>query len=86
MIYPYVANTRKDRATIEHLNYDGPFYLNDGLRLEDVALCCGSCNSSRGIKALLDWFKTPYCIKKHINSSTVATPVQTYLKRMKKKT
>jgi hypothetical protein len=58
MIFPYDVNRRKDSATIEHLNYDGPFYWgDDGFFIDDIVYCCGSCNSSRGIKKLHDWFK-----------------------------
>ena len=61
-------------ATIEHLNYLPPW--NNPIT---VAICCGSCNSSRGKKKLLDWFRTPYCIEKNINEKTVAEPVNEYI-------
>ncbi|MBC8500373.1 MAG: HNH endonuclease [Nanoarchaeota archaeon] len=83
MIYPFIRNKQRDCATIEHLNFDGPFYLKDGLQIKDIVMCCGSCNSSRGIKKLFDWFKTKYCTDKNINENTVATPVKEYLKRKK---
>jgi len=86
MLYPYVANTRNDCATIEHLNFNGSFYWGEGLQPEDIVLCCGSCNSSRGVKTLPEWFRTPYCIEKNINSQTVAAPVRNYLKRGKRQT
>jgi hypothetical protein len=78
MVYPYVAKNSADCATIEHLNFDGPFYWRDRLRAHDVVLCCGSCNSSRGKKKLTDWFATAYCIDKNINAKTVAAPVRSY--------
>ena len=81
MIYPYVANCSKDCATIEHLNLGGPFYWSHGLQEEDIVLCCGSCNSSRGIQTLTDWFRTPYCIEKNVNPITVSAPVRSYLSR-----
>lgn len=75
-----VANgNRADQATIEHLNFDGPFYWKDGLRKEDLAICCGACNSSRGKKTLADWFKKEYCARRNINENTVAEPVKRYL-------
>ena len=83
MIYPYTSDNHRDCATIEHLNFDGPFYWKDGIQIEDVVICCGSCNSSRGIKKLLDWFKTKYCIDRDINEKTVANPVKNYLNREK---
>jgi hypothetical protein len=32
-----------DQASIEHLNFDGPFYTRDGLRKEQVVICCRGC-------------------------------------------
>jgi hypothetical protein len=81
LIYPYVRTNHQDCATIEHLNFDGPFYWKKGLQIEDIVICCGKCNSSRGIKKLQDWFKTKYCIDKNINENSVADPVKDYLKR-----
>lgn len=85
MIYPYLARNSSDCATIEHLNFDGPFYWRDGLRAHDIVICCGSCNSSRGAMKLEDWFKTRYCINKNINANTVAAPVRSYLQRQQQR-
>lgn len=49
-----------------------------------VAFCCGNCNSSRGNKKLLDWFKSSYCIKRNINYGTVVNPVGEYIKKYEK--
>jgi hypothetical protein len=62
-------------ATIEHFNNDGPLD-----KPYNAAMCCRRCNSSKGTKTLLIWFKTPYCIDRAINTSTVAAPVRTYLR------
>ena len=82
LIYPYVAKNCADCATIEHLNLDGPFYWPK-LHAKDIVFCCGSCNSSRGVKRLADWFATPYCRDRNINAKTVAAPVRSYLQRQK---
>jgi hypothetical protein len=79
MIYPYIAQNCADCATIEHLNFDGPFHWSDGLQAHDIVICCGSCNSSRGAKQLSDWFKMQYCIDRNIDANSVATPVRSYL-------
>jgi hypothetical protein len=71
-----------DRASIEHLNFCGPFYIKDGLRLDDIVICCGSCNSSRRDRRLWDWFRFDYCVKRNINVDTVADPVRKYLLQM----
>jgi hypothetical protein len=75
------SGKHRDYATIEHLNFDGPFYWEDGLQAEDVVICCGSCNSSRGVKTLSHWFASPYCIQRNISAETVAQPVKEYLRR-----
>jgi len=80
IIKPSNDNCRKDWATIEHLNYLPPWD-----NPSTVVICCGSCNSSRGNKKLLDWFKTLYCIEKNINYDTVSQPVRDYIKNHDKK-
>lgn len=83
MFYPCVGDNKRDWATIEHLNSDGPFYWATGLKIEDIVVCCGSCNSSRGAKPLPEWFSSSYCESRGINSETVADPVRQYLRRKK---
>ena len=83
MIYPSDLKNLKDSASIEHLNFDGPFHWKDGLEIRDIVMCCRSCNSSRGIHKLENWFKTKYCIDRNINENTVASPVKEYLNRKK---
>jgi hypothetical protein len=72
-----------DQATIEHLNCDGPFYVRDGLKMEDLVICRRGCNSSRGERKLLDWFKTDYCTSRKINAQSVAALVKAYLRRQR---
>jgi hypothetical protein len=83
LIYPWVATNRRRCATIEHLNFDPPFYWREGLQANDIVMCCGSCNSSRGVKTLTEWFRASYCIDRNINARTVAAPVRSYLRRKK---
>ena len=83
MVYPFNSEKRKASATIEHLNYNGPFNWKDGLQLDDIAICCFQCNSSRGKKKLQDWFKSKYCIERNINENTISKPVKSYLKKKK---
>jgi hypothetical protein len=79
--YPRTKGCPKDKATIEHLNFDGPFYWDDGLKAVDIVICCASCNSSRGVKPLPVWFESAYCAARGINAGTVAAPVKEYLER-----
>ncbi len=83
MINPYNVENRRDSVTIEHLSPHPPFHCSEGMDVNNIAMCCGSCNSSRGAKELSDWFKSAYCIARDINENTVATPVKIYLKSLK---
>ena len=49
-------NSRKDKASWEHI-------VND-IRINhdsNIALCCISCNASKGTKSLSDWLDGRYC-------------------------
>lgn len=82
MINPYNVQNRRDSVTIEHLSPHPPFHWSDKMEANNIVMCCGSCNSSRGAKELVDWFKSSYCISKNINENTVAAPVKSYLIRL----
>lgn len=76
--YPQSKGMFTDQATIEHMDNTG--LDNNGLPSEEnIAICCGSCNASRGTKNLLDWFESPYCKKKNINKKTVAEIIKQYI-------
>lgn len=67
--------SRKTKPTWEHI-------IND-IRIstiENIALCCTSCNASKGAKLLLNWLSSPYCISKQINEKTVSDVVKNALK------
>ena len=74
MIYPYSTKNRKDSATIEHLNHLPPWN-----NPSTIAICCGSCNSSRGKQTITDWFSSSYCKTRNISFDTVAKSVQEYI-------
>ncbi|MDA0376724.1 MAG: hypothetical protein O3A80_05480 [bacterium] len=85
MKQPNSGGFRGDWATIEHLNnrldWDSVgCYVCAGKSVPTViAICCGSCNSSRGSKSLRDWFKTKYCSDNRISSTTVSPVVNDYM-------
>jgi 5-methylcytosine-specific restriction endonuclease McrA len=58
---------RKFVATWEHIINDARIVTR-----ENIALCCFSCNSSKGTKRLADWFKSEYCKSRGIGPGTVA--------------
>lgn len=81
----------KCEATIEHLHHEKPFYKDEVcngrvLKLEGLAICCRSCNSSRGKLELRTWFSCNYCKDKDnpISEITVAKQVREYLKQEQK--
>ena len=60
----------KTRPTWEHIIND--IRIND---IDNIALCCGSCNASKGSKTLENWLETIYCSVKGISKKTVAQVV-----------
>ena len=65
------TNTQKSKATWEHIINDLKINGQD-----NIALCCMSCNASKGAKSLSYWLKSDYCKKKGITFETVASIVQ----------
>lgn len=73
--------THKTRPTWEHIINDIKINGTD-----NIALCCGSCNASKGIRLLEDWLSGKYCSTKGITKENVAQVVTEYLNRPKKPT
>lgn len=67
--------SRKSKSTWEHIIND--IRINNK---DNIALCCCSCNASKGNKKLEDWLESKYCKDKMITKNTVANVVQEYLK------
>jgi len=61
----------KRRQTWEHI-------INDlaNTSKENIALCCTSCNASKGAKTLENWLKSDYCKNKAISAESVAQVVK----------
>jgi hypothetical protein len=58
-------------ATWEHIVNDARIITR-----QNIALCCFSCNSSKGTKKLALWLDSDYCKKRGINRDTVADVVK----------
>lgn len=73
--FNHASPSRRTRPTWEHIINDvrinGP---------ENIALCCGSCNASKGSKLLLDWLDSKYCRLKEITKESVALVVKNHFK------
>jgi len=72
--YPHVRGTPKDKATIEHIDND----VNH-ISEENIAMCCASCNASKGKKPLSEWFDSEYCKKRGISKEKVADVVRKHI-------
>jgi hypothetical protein len=58
-------------ATWEHIVNDARIVTR-----ENIALCCVSCNSSKGPKLLSAWLQSSYCKKRGITAQSVAPVVR----------
>ena len=67
----FSIDTRKTKASWEHIVND--IRING---IDNIALCCMSCNASKGAKLLSIWLEGDYCKKKSITSETVAKVVK----------
>lgn len=73
---PAADGSRKSVATWEHIVNDARIITR-----ENIARCCASCNSSKGVKKLSLWIESNYCKQHGINRETVADVVKEALKR-----
>ena len=62
---------RKSMPSWEHIVND--IRING---IDNITLCCISCNASKGAKLLETWFKSEYCKKQGITEETVAAIVK----------
>lgn len=66
--------SRKGVATWEHIVNDASI-----VSLENIALCCNSCNASKGAKDLAVWLSSDYCERNGITEASVAAVVRKHL-------
>ncbi len=59
--------SKKTASSWEHIINDAKI-----ITIENIALCCCSCNASKGAKILSDWLQSKYCIERKINQDTVS--------------
>lgn len=69
--FSIIHKSRKTKPTWEHIIND--IRING---LNNIALCCTSCNASKGAKRIEDWLESEYCITKGITIKTVADVVK----------
>jgi hypothetical protein len=73
LLLPYFTTIQTNR---EH-------FINDKFikRSENIALCGGSCNASKGSKLLSEWLKGKYCLSRGITKENVAVVVKNHIER-----
>ncbi len=67
--------SRKSKPSWEHI-------IND-IRIkgiDNITLCCLSCNASKGAKLIEDWLQSDYCKKRNITIESVANIVKEAIK------
>ena len=64
-------SSRKTKPSWEHIVND--IRVNG---IDNIALCCMSCNASKGAKLLELWLQGDYCKRKDIRVETVASVVK----------
>ncbi len=74
VIFSTSEKSRKNRKSWEHIIND--IKLNGR---ENIALCCVSCNASKGNKSLNEWINGSYCKKKQITFESVSPIVKNHL-------
>ncbi len=65
------GGSRKFLATWEHIVNDARI-----VTLENIALCCAPCNSSKGARKLAEWLESSYCRERGIGRDAVAVVVR----------
>ena len=61
------ASKRGQRMSWEHIINDATL-----VNRENIALCCISCNASKGAKELSAWLESLYCRNRGIHLGTIA--------------
>ncbi|GIZ10078.1 HNH endonuclease [Flavobacterium sp. UMI-01] len=67
--------SRKSMPSWEHIVND--IRLNG---VDNIALCCMSCNASKGAKPLKNWLTGKYCKNKNITEENIAIVVKEAIK------
>ena len=68
--------SKKTCASWEHIVNDAKIITR-----ENIALCCCSCNSSKGQKQLSIWLNSKYCLDRAITKESVAPIIQAAIDR-----
>ncbi|WP_276165486.1 HNH endonuclease [Zobellia alginiliquefaciens] len=70
-------SSRKTKQSWEHIIND--IRING---VHNIALCCISCNASKGAKSVVDWLESKYCKDRDITKESVALVVKQVIKKL----
>jgi len=70
-VFTHPPISRRRAASWEHIINDASIVTR-----ENIALCCVSCNASKGQKPLDSWLQGSYCLRRGITPDTVAQVVK----------
>ncbi len=73
--FSFDNDNRKRKPSWEHIVND--IRINS---CDNIALCCMSCNASKGSKLLIDWLDSNYCKKNRITVDSVTNVVKLAIK------
>lgn len=68
-------DSRSQKSSWEHIVND--IRING---IDNISLCCMSCNASKGAKLLEDWLQSDYCKRNKITSDSMAQVVKEAIK------
>ncbi len=71
--------SRKSKPSWEHIVND--IRING---IDNISLCCMSCNASKGAKLLEAWLQSDYCKRNKITVESVAQVVKEAIKNLPK--
>lgn len=74
--FSLVATSRGMRPSWEHIVNDERI-----ITAANIALCCISCNASKGAKLLEVWLQSKYCARKGISVQSVSDVVRQALEK-----
>ena len=67
---------RGQRRSWEHIINDASIVTE-----QNIALCCVSCNASKGAKTLRDWLESRFCSRRGITPTNLAEVAKAALQR-----
>lgn len=77
----YCGNEFANTGKLEKSSPSWEHIINDIMikGIDNIALCCRSCNASKGSKTLKDWLESSYCKNKGIDKYNIALVARKHL-------